>query len=148
MATTTEALGEWIHRPMTGIDPDLIPFFEGIKQHRFPLCRCKRCGRWWFPYTLCRHHDDIPEFDEMEWATSSGRGTIFAKVVVHQVIDPAATAEVPYALAIVELEEGPHFPARLVECDPHAAQIGDRVEAVYFDSDRAGHTMVFFRPAG
>jgi uncharacterized protein len=139
-------LGEWIHRPLMAVDPDLEPFFDGLKAHEFPLLRCKRCGTWWFPYTLCTHHPDIPSFDEMEWVASSGRGAIFAKIVVHQVADRAFADEVPYALAIVALDEGPHFPARLVECDPAKVSTGMRVEVTYVDSEEAGHTLPLFRP--
>src|SRR5271167_2451385 len=130
MATETKTtLGDWIHRPLVGVDADLEPFFDALKAHEFRLLRCKRCGTWWFPYTICTLHADIPDFDEMEWVPSSGRGTVFAKVVVQTVADQAFADEVPYALAIVALEEGPHFPARLIDCDPAAVNVGTRVEA-------------------
>lgn len=131
---------------MVGVDPDQKSFWDGLKNHEFPLCRCSRCGAWWFPYTVCRYHDDIPDFDEMQWTPSGGRGVVFAKVVVHQVIDEAYASEVPYVLAIVEMDEGPHVPSRIVECDPSEVEIGNRVEAVYLDSEVAGHTLPFFRP--
>jgi uncharacterized protein len=139
-------LGEWVHRPLLGVDPDQAGFWEGLRAHEFPLCRCRRCGSWWWPYTVCTKHADIPEFEDMEWAPSSGRGTIFAKLVVYQADDPAFVDEVPYTLSIVSLDEGPNFPARLVDCDPDDVQIGDRVEVVYLDSEQAGHTLAFFRP--
>lgn len=146
--TTVEAqLGEWVHRPLVEIDPDVMPFWDGLKSHEFRLCRCSRCGSWWYPFTVCREHEDIPELTEMEWVASSGRGTIFAKVVVEQVTDQAYAAEVPFALTIITLEEGPLFPARLVDCDARGVEIGTEVEVVYFDSAEAGHTLPFFRPA-
>jgi uncharacterized protein len=137
------ALGPWIHRPLRAVDPDLAPFWEGLKQHEFLLCRCRRCGSWWFPFTVCNLHDDLPDYAEMEWAASSGRGTIFAMLVVHQVVDEAFVDEVPYVLAMVELEEGPHFPARLIG-SAESFRIGDRVEVTYVDSDQAGHTLPLF----
>jgi len=142
---TVTPLGPWIDRPLLAVDPDQLPFWQGLKKHEFHLCRCSRCGSWWFPFTLCRHHDDIPDFDEMQWTASSGRGTVFAKTVVHQVIDADFLAEVPFVLAIIEMDEGPHFPGRLIDCDPEVVDIGHRVEAVYVDS-AAGHTLPFFRP--
>jgi uncharacterized protein len=129
------------------LDPDLEPFFDLLRDHVFPLLRCKRCGTWWFPYTICTHHADIPDFDEMEWVPSSGRGTIFAKIVAHQVVDPAFADEVPYVLAIVALEEGPHFPARLVDCKPEDVEVGTPVEVTFVDSAEAGHTLPVFRPS-
>jgi uncharacterized protein len=139
------AVGSWIHRPLRALDPDLVEFWEGLKQHEFRLCRCRRCGSWWFPYTVCNHHDDVPDFDEMDWVPSSGRGSIYAMLVAHQVWDEAFMDEVPYVLALIELEEGPMFPARLV-CDPDAVRIGTPVEVAYVDSEEAGHTLPLFRP--
>jgi uncharacterized OB-fold protein len=146
-AKDAAGLGDWIHRPLVDVDPDLEPFFDLLREHVFPLLRCKRCGTWWFPYTLCTHHPDIPDFDEMEWVPSSGRGTIFSKIVVHQVVDAAFADEVPYVLAIVALDEGPHFPGRLVECDPDEVHVGSRVEVGYVDSAEAEHTLPVFRLA-
>ncbi|MFC5948997.1 Zn-ribbon domain-containing OB-fold protein [Pseudonocardia lutea] len=143
--TTHPQLGPWIHRPLVAVDPDQVPFWDGLKKHEFHLCRCRLCGRDWFPFTVCRDHDDIPRIDDMEWVATSGRGKVFATTVVHQVIDADFLDEVPYVLAIIELDEGPLFPARLVECDPDAISIDDRVEVVYVDSD-AGHTLPLFRP--
>jgi uncharacterized protein len=138
------SLGSWIHRPLRAIDPDVVAFWDGLKQHEFLLCRCQRCGSWWFPFTVCNLHGDLPDYAEMEWVASSGRGTIFAMLVVHQVVDEAFSDEVPYVLAMVELDEGPHFPARLVGSS-ESFRIGDSVEVVYVDSDQAGHTLPLFR---
>jgi uncharacterized OB-fold protein len=132
---------------MSGIDADLMPFWEGLRRHEFLLCRCTRCGSWWYPFTVCRNHDDIPEIDEMEWAPSSGLGVVFARVVVEQVTDPAFAAEVPYGLLIVELAEGPLIPARLIDCDPYEVGIGSRVAVTYLDSAQANHTLPLFRPS-
>ncbi|KXX54202.1 Zn-ribbon domain-containing OB-fold protein [Rhodococcus sp. LB1] len=143
---TKTPLGDWVHRPLTGIDPDLLPFWEGLRSHEFRLCRCTRCGSWWYPYTVCRHHTDAPDFDEMVWTPSSGKGSVFTKVVVEQVNDPAFAAEVPYVLAIVALDEGPHIPARLIDCNAYDIEIDTRVEVTYLDSPIAEHTLPFFRP--
>jgi uncharacterized OB-fold protein len=138
-------LGDWVHRSITNVDPDLLPFWEGLKKHEFPLCHCKTCGSWWFPYAVCNQHVDIPDFDTMEWAASSGRGTIFAMLVIHQVVDAAFADEVPYAIAIIALDEGPHFPGRIIG-DPDTFAIGSRVEVKYFDSPESGQTLPLFRP--
>lgn len=140
-------LGEWIHNPLEDLEPDQIPFWDGLKEHQFKLCRCKLCGTWYWPFTLCRNHDGIPDFETAEWVASSGRGTIHARVIAHQISDPQYAAEAPYALIVVELEEGPFFIARMItKGDPYDAKIGDAVEVVYCDSDRANHTLPLFAP--
>lgn len=142
--TLPSSLGSWVHRSLQNIDPDLGEFWASLKQHEFRLCRCRRCGSWWFPFTVCTRHDDVPGFDEMEWAVSSGRGTVYAMLVVHQVWDTAFADEVPYVLALIELDEGPHFPARLVG-DPESIRIGTPVQVAYIDSHEAGHTLPLFQ---
>ncbi|GHE80586.1 hypothetical protein GCM10017786_08450 [Amycolatopsis deserti] len=140
-------LGDWIHEPLEDLDPDQIVFWDGLKDHVFKLCRCTACGTWYWPLTLCRNHGGVPEPGQMEWAPSSGRGTIFARVIVHQVTDPQFAGEVPYGLIVVELEEGPLFVCRMItKGDPYDARIGDEVEVVYCDSDQAGHTLPLFAP--
>ena len=37
--------------------------------------------------------------------------------------------KVPYAIAIVELEEGPHVATNVVDCDPETLRIGQPLEA-------------------
>jgi uncharacterized OB-fold protein len=88
-----------------GFQLNPLAFWDGLTAHEFKLCPCTRCGRWYFPYTICNRHEAIPEFHEMVWVPASGLGTIFAKLVVHQVRDPDFASEVPYALAMVELED-------------------------------------------
>jgi hypothetical protein len=58
---------------------------------------------------------------------------------------PALRRLAPYAIAIVELEEGPRMTARLVDCDPDAVKVGMPVVARYEDVE--GATLVAFRPA-
>jgi uncharacterized OB-fold protein len=140
-------LGPWVERPLKNISPELLPFWAGLKEHEFRLCTCRRCGAAYFPYTVCVNHADIPDFDEMVWTASAGRGKIFAKLVVHKVMDPDYAAEVPYVLALVEMDEGPLIPSRIVDCRPQDVKIGTAVEARYLDVPGAGHTLPFFVPA-
>ena len=75
----------------------------------------------------------------------SGRGTIATFTVVHRAPTPAYQAEAPYALAYVELDEGPRMPARLVDVDPATVEIGMPVEVVFDDVDD-DLTLYEFRP--
>lgn len=141
-------LGPWVKRQLPPLDPEVVPFWEGLRKHEFLLCRCKRCGSCYFPYTVCVMHPDIPDFSEVEWAPSSGRGKVFARLIVHQVSDSAYAEDIPYALVIVELDEGPLFPTRIVDSDPEQVKIGMPVEVAYYDVPEAGHTLPLFRPVG
>ena len=58
--------------------------------------------------------------------------------------DPALAADAPYAVAIIELEEGPRMTARVIGCDLDDVQVGMPVRAAYEDMD--GTTLVRFQP--
>jgi uncharacterized protein len=139
-------LGEWVRRPLEDLAEDIIPFWEGVAKHEFRLCRCTRCGAWYFPYTLCVNHDDVPGFEESEWVPASGKGSVFTHVVVEKVADHRYSADVPFVLAMVELDEGPMFPARVVTGDPYNVGIGSRVQVSYVpvpdEEDRAWPVFV------
>ncbi len=128
------------------VDHEVLPFWEGLKQHRFLLFRCKRCGAHYWPAAYCRNHDDIPSLEEMEWSPSSGKGRVHAWVIVHQVADKAYADEVPYPLAMVELDEGPILPTRLVGCELADVRVGLPVEVQFADVASTGVTLPLFRP--
>lgn len=143
-AIALSALGNWTERPLTHLSPEIVPFWHGLRSHEFRLCRCKRCGSCYFPYTVCVNHADIPDFSDMEWAATSGRGVVFSRLVVHRVLDPDYEAEVPYVLALIELDEGPLFASRIVGCGVKEVTIGKRAAVEFYDVPNAGHTLPLF----
>jgi uncharacterized OB-fold protein len=80
----------------------------------------------------------------MEWSPTSGEGTIFAELVVENVMDPAYRAEVPYVLVLVETDEGPLIPSRLVGADVREDHIGHRARVRYLDVPESGVTFPLF----
>lgn len=90
-------------------------FWEGMRRGDLLLQRCRACGRFaGYPKVFCPHCYS----DDLEWAASSGRGTIYTFSTV--TANPPSTFldELPYTIAIVQLEEGPRFLTRLVGVDP------------------------------
>ena len=59
------------------------------------------------------------QFREMDVDANGGRGRIFSYVVYHRVYHPAFAQEVPYAVAVIELDEGPRM---YQQCDRHRAR--------------------------
>ena len=57
---------------------------------------------------------------------------------------PALGAFAPFAIAIVELEEGPRMTANVVDCPVEDVRVGMPLEACFLDVD--GETIVQFRP--
>ena len=131
-------------KPMPVPDADSRPFWEGCREHRLRIERCSECAAARFPpASLCPHCRS----SRSEWITASGRGTVFSWIVVrHPVPKDMYAHEVPYVVALVELEEGVRLPTNIVGCEPHAIRAGMQVEVVFEDVS-AGVTLPRFRPA-
>ena len=132
-------------RPLPNVDADSLPQWEGFKQHKFLLFRCKTCQAWYWPKAYCRNHPNEPYFGNMEWAEASGRGKVFTFNIHRWAFDPAFQSEIPYVYALIELDEGPLFGSNVVGCDPGQVYVGMPVEVVYEDITPE-HTLPKFRP--
>lgn len=97
-------------------------FWSALDEGRLETTRCEACGARSFPpKPICPHCWGT----SVGWAPLSGRGRLYSRTVVHAA--PAAFRdEVPYAIGIVDLDEGLRLATRLVG-DP---AIGDPVEIV------------------
>mgnify|MGYP003584695619 CR=1 FL=1 len=89
--------------------PDVgAPFIQGLRDRRLMLQFDRRNGRAQFyprPQSLCSEGG-------VEWRPASGRGTVFA-LTLSQVAPPHLQDAVPYAMALVQLDEGPRLLARV-----------------------------------
>jgi uncharacterized OB-fold protein len=78
-------------------------WYEYCHRSELRFQRCTACGRWRHPPRFLCPRCGSPEWS---WEQSSGRGALFTWTVAHQALHPAFADEVPYAVAVVELEEG------------------------------------------
>ena len=98
-------------------------YFQGLAEQRLLLQYCESCKRWQFyPRAIC-----TACAGEIGWREAAGRGVVYAKTVVEMA--PARFVdEAPYAVALIDLEEGVRVMARLTET---TVEIDDPVEIVW-----------------
>ncbi|MGQ0826500.1 MAG: Zn-ribbon domain-containing OB-fold protein [Actinomycetota bacterium] len=121
------------------VGPD-AEFYAHLARGRLHLRRCADCRVWRHPpRARCAACGSAAA----AWEAASGRGRVFAWTVTHQPLDPAFS--VPYAVVVVELEEGPRLVGNLAGLAPSALalDLAVRVE-IEPVSDRVG--LVQFRP--
>jgi uncharacterized OB-fold protein len=82
---------------------------------------------------------------EWEWAPTAGRGKVYCWTTVHQALDPAFSADVPYSAVIVELDEGPRLATWVTGTSPAELAVGMPVE-VWFDDIAESVALPKFRP--
>ncbi|MER7797111.1 OB-fold domain-containing protein [Microbacterium sp. NPDC096154] len=85
------------------------PFWDGLKQARFLTTRTPG-GTPVFPP---RAFDKATWSKDVEWVELSGRGLLYSVTQIHAA-PTAFAAEVPYCVAIVDLEEGVRLATRFL----------------------------------
>lgn len=104
------------------------PFWEGAKQHKLLLKRCKACGHIDHPpYLYCT----LCSGEECEWIEVSGRATLYAYAVNTYGVPFAFMEDLPYVVALIDLVEGPRMISNIVDCDPEELKNGMELEVVF-----------------
>ena len=128
-------------RPLPDIEGKMEPFWQATLRGELVLQRCSRCGRYRFPAAECC----VECLDgELAWTRVSGRGVVYSFVAIHHALDPYFAARVPYVVADIQLEEGPHMTSTVVGVVPHELRIGAAV-AVSFDAASDALRLPVFR---
>jgi uncharacterized OB-fold protein len=107
------------------------PFWANLAAGRLVLPRCRDCGSvFFFPRRLC----PTCWSDAIEWVPSTGAGTVFARSEVHVAFQGISPADLPFSVALIDLDDGVRMPGRLDhgELEPEI-QIGDRVQLRFSD---------------
>ncbi len=122
-------------KPVPVPDEESRPFFEGALRGVLLLRRCRDCGTFMSPTggigAPLRPRCVTCFSADIEWAPASGRGTLYSFALMHQVYDPAFAGEVPYNIAVVELEEGVRTTTNVVGCANEELQIGMPLEVTF-----------------
>ncbi len=121
-------------------DGDSRPYWEGLTQGELRIQRCATCSRGvFYPRSICPHCFS----DQLTWIVASGKGTIYSYTVAHQAFGPFA-AEVPFVVAIVELEEGVRMMTRIVDTPRERVKVGAPIQ-VTFETVGEQFTLPYFR---
>ena len=131
--------------PQPDPDVDTAPFWQATADGRLMMCRCTSCGLWQQPpLERCRACAALNGFEPID-----GTGTISTFIVQRQGAVVGYFDQVPYAVALVDLDEQPglRLPGRMVDIDPDDVQIWMRVQARIEDLRGGDFRVVVFAPA-
>ena len=99
-------------------------YWESVRALGFALPKCADCGKFHFyprpACPFCRSTRIAPE-------KASGRGTVYSYSIVRRAPSARFADQVPYVVALVETEEGPHLMSRITGVPPESVAIGQRV---------------------
>ena len=121
---------------------ETMPFWQAARRGELVLQRCATCGSSRFPPSiLCQECNSL----EFEWKAVCGRGKIWSFVIFHRAYHPAFKEDLPYAVAYVELEEGPRLITNVVGISHDQIRCDMPVE-VFFEDIGGDMRLPKFRP--
>jgi uncharacterized OB-fold protein len=107
------------------------PFWEAARQHRLVIQHCTACGKpQFYPRAFCRHCLS----DKLDWRECSGRGHIYTFTINHRAANAHMADKLPYAVAVVTLEEGVRMMGNVAGPLEHL-RIGAAVRVRFLDLD-------------
>lgn len=134
---------EW-RRPLPSITGETKPFWEAARRGEFLIQRCDDCKEHqWYPRGFCSHCWST----NIRYVRASGKGTLWTYTITYQNRSPGFSEEVPYVLALVELEEGVKVFTNIIQCNPRDVRIGMPVEVAFVPATPQVQVPMF-KPAG
>ncbi|MGZ4206368.1 MAG: bifunctional MaoC family dehydratase N-terminal/OB-fold nucleic acid binding domain-containing protein, partial [Actinomycetota bacterium] len=127
---TAAPKAEKAKRPRPSVSQDTAFFWDGAARGELLIQRCVSCG------TL-RHppRPGCAACGSLDWDTvrASGRGTVYSFVIYHH--PPIPGFDVPYAVGLIELEEGVRMLTNVVDVPLDEIEIGMPVEVTFVSVD-------------
>jgi uncharacterized OB-fold protein len=122
--------------------PETRHFWDGTAEGELRLQRCDACSNVYFPP---RPFCPACASRAVTVFKASGKATLYSYVISHR---PAPGFTTPYAIAVVELAEGPRMMTNIVDCPQTPAALGlDMNLEVAFEKLDDNCTLPLFRPA-
>jgi uncharacterized protein len=122
--------------------PETTPYWEAAARGELCIQRCTVCGdHYFYPRPSCPRCGSL----DVEWVLVSGRGRLHSYLINH-LAAPGFEDRGPYAIAIVELEEGPRLMSNIVGVDntPEALVLDMELEV---DFEHIGDVVIpVFKP--
>ena len=114
-------------KPLPSPDADTQTYWRGLKDGKLLLQHCLDCGHvQFYQQAICRECNG----EHLEHRAASGLGFVYSFSVVHRAPGPAFKEDTPYAVLLVELNEGPRMISSLVGADTEVLDFGMRVKLV------------------
>lgn len=116
--------GQWT-KPLPAPDSVSGLYWSELARGRLLIQRCPGCGaRQFYPRPICMACGSEPE-----WEEASGRGSVHTFTVIRQNGLPSFRDELPYVVAMIDLEEGPRVMGNVTGCPHSDVGVGMPVQA-------------------
>lgn len=126
--------------------PETAPYWEAANRRELRIQYCNPCGsHYFYPRAACPRCGST----DVTWVAVSGRARLHTYVINHRAA-PGFEEDAPYAIAVVELEEGPRMMTNIVGVPntPEDLQLDMELEVRFEQRGKDGEQLVpVFAPA-
>jgi len=110
--------------------PDTAAYWDACQRHELLIQRCSKCGvLQFYPRNVCTSCGSRT----LDWVTATGRGKVLSWTIVRRAVSAAYADDVPYVIALIELQEGVVMMSKVVGCEPESVHTGMAVEVRFED---------------
>lgn len=130
-------------KPLPTIDSESAPFWAAARDGRLALPRCKACGRHhYYPRAICPYCHSL----DVHYEDVGGMGSIYSYTIHRRPAGAEFKDDVPYVVALVDLDERVRMLTRIVGVPVEKVAIGQRVRVTFLPvNDQMG--LPVFEPA-
>ena len=115
-------------KPAPAINTDTREFWEACNHEMLLFQKCEDCGcRQFYPRSICRQCTS----EKLTWTKAELRGTVYTFTVQHRAPTPAFREDVPYVIALIDLEDGFRMMMNVINCDVEDVCVGMPVRVVF-----------------
>lgn len=127
-------------KPLPRIDHTNQAHWDGAQAGELRVQRCQACAALRYPASRwcpsCLGEDS-------EWVATTGRGQIWSWCVFHRAYFKGFEPDLPYVVALVELDEGVKLYSNVVDVPHDRLHVGLRLRAV-FETATESVTLIKF----
>jgi len=120
-------------KPLPKFTAETRPFWAAAKAGELRYQRCAACKKIQFPpSSLCT----ACWSGALEWELSNGRGSVHSFTIVERAPLAEFKRDVPYVIALIDLDEGFRIMVNIRGADTSEIAIGSLVEIIFEQTER------------
>ena len=130
-------------KPIPIVSPWAKPFWDATAIGILKIQKCSKCDmNIFYPRLYCPSCGS----KEIEWIEALGTGNVYSFTVVENNAPSAFIVDMPYVVAVVELDEGIRMLTNIINCNLEQLTCDTRVKVV-FERLNDEFTLPKFEPA-
>ena len=124
------------------VTPLAEPYWDATRRRELVAQRCDACDRFvWYPREACPGCLSA----DLDWAPLAGTGSIYTFNVMRKPGNPMMGDDVPYVIALVDLDEGIRMTTNVVGADEGSLRCDQRVTVDWSEELSDGRRLPVFR---